>query len=179
MVSPVVADHGRIDVLDNNIRMASVGGVTDLDSNEWDRVSRINLTGAFNAMRHVIPHMATAGSGSVVNISTVAGIRWSGVPHASYYASKAALNHLARTTAAEFTSRGVPSIIPASRPEPGNQLSEHLGESQGDTCTKTPLQIISPTPPLSRHGVLRPSPPLRRRQPLQLARGVRILKRRV
>lgn len=107
VVSSVVADHGRIDVLDNNVGIASVGGVTNLDPDEWDRVFRINVTGAFNAMRHVIPHMVASGSGSIVNISSVAGIRWSGVPYASYYASKAALNHLTRTTAAEFAPRGV------------------------------------------------------------------------
>lgn len=107
VVAGVIGEHGRIDVLDNNVGIASVGGVTDLDPDEWERVFRINLTGAFNTMRHVIPHMVAAGGGSVVNISSVAGIRWSGVPYASYYASKAALNHLTRTTAVEFAPQGV------------------------------------------------------------------------
>lgn len=107
VVQDVVDEHGRIDVLDNNVGIASVGGVTNLDPDEWERVFRVNVTGAFNTMRHVIPHMVDAGGGSVVNISSVAGIRWSGVPYASYYASKAALNHLTRTTAAEFASRHV------------------------------------------------------------------------
>lgn len=107
VVGNVVEGHGRIDVLDNNVGVASVGGVIDLDPDEWDRVFRINVTGAFNAMRHVIPHMVASGSGSIVNISSVAGIRWSGVPYASYYASKAALNHLTRTTAVEFAAKGV------------------------------------------------------------------------
>ena len=107
LVEQIVADHGRIDVLDNNVGIAAVGGVTDLDPAEWDRVFRVNLTGAFHTMRHVIPHMVSSGGGSIVNISSVAGIRWSGVPYAGYYASKAALNHLTRTTAAEFAPRGV------------------------------------------------------------------------
>ncbi len=114
VVGDVVAEHGRIDVLDNNVGIASVGGVTDLDPAEWERVFRINLTGAFNTMRHAIPHMVASGGGSIVNISSVAGIRWSGVPYASYYASKAALNHLTRTTAVEFASRGmrVNAVLP-------------------------------------------------------------------
>lgn len=107
LVKNITTAHGNIDILDNNVGIAVVGGVTDLDPSDWERVLRINLTGAFNTMRHVIPGMVHAGSGSIVNISSVAGIRWSGVPYAAYYASKAALNHLSRTTALEFASRGV------------------------------------------------------------------------
>ncbi|GAA1874582.1 glucose 1-dehydrogenase [Paeniglutamicibacter psychrophenolicus] len=107
VVAEVMGTHGRIDVLDNNVGIASVGGVTDLHPDEWERVFKINLSGAFNTMRVVIPHMSAAGGGSIVNISSVAGIRWSGVPYASYYASKAALNHLSRTTAVEFAPKRV------------------------------------------------------------------------
>ncbi|WP_433955118.1 SDR family NAD(P)-dependent oxidoreductase [Janibacter indicus] len=107
VVAEIIAEHERIDVLDNNVGTAVLGGVTDVDPEDWERVMRINLTGAFNMMREVIPHMVGAGGGSVINISSVAGIRWSGVPYAAYYASKAALNHLTRTTAAEFAPKGV------------------------------------------------------------------------
>jgi len=107
VVGEVIAEYGRIDVLDNNVGIGALGGVTDLDPDEWEHVFRVNLTGAFNTMRHVIPHMVAAGGGTIVNISSVAGIRWGGVPYAAYYASKAALNHLTRTTAVEFASRGV------------------------------------------------------------------------
>lgn len=107
VVATIMGTHGRIDVLDNNVGIASVGGVTDLHPDEWERVFKINVSGAFNTMREVIPHMSAAGGGSIVNISSVAGIRWSGVPYASYYASKAALNHLTRTTAVEFAPKRV------------------------------------------------------------------------
>ncbi|MFJ3891387.1 SDR family NAD(P)-dependent oxidoreductase [Streptomyces sp. H23] len=106
-VDSVIDAHGRIDVLDNNVGIGVVGGVTDLDPADWERVMRVNVTGAFNTMRHVIPHMAEAGGGSIVNISSLAGVRWMGYAAASYYTSKAALNHLTRTTAAEFAARNV------------------------------------------------------------------------
>ena len=54
VVQGVMDEHGRIDVLDNNVGIASVGGVTSLDPDEWDRVFRVNVTGVFNTMRHVI-----------------------------------------------------------------------------------------------------------------------------
>jgi NAD(P)-dependent dehydrogenase (short-subunit alcohol dehydrogenase family) len=106
-VRAIVDRYGRIDVLDNNVGIAAVGGVTDVEPADWERVFKVNLDGAFNTMRHVIPAMVAQGGGSIVNISSVASIRWSGVAYAGYYASKAALNHLSRTTAAEFADRGV------------------------------------------------------------------------
>lgn len=106
-VAQVVEDHGRLDVLDNNVGIALVGGVTDLSEDDWDRVFAVNLKGAYFAMKQAIPQMVAQGGGSIVNISSIAGIRWSGVPYATYYASKAALNHLTRTTAVEFAARRV------------------------------------------------------------------------
>lgn len=106
-VHSVMRDHGRIDVLDNNIGTAALGGVTDVTPEDWRRVFAVNVDSAFLTMRHVLPVMAEQGGGSIVNISSVASIRWSGVAYAAYYASKAALNHLSRTTAAEFAARHV------------------------------------------------------------------------
>ncbi|GAB3076314.1 SDR family NAD(P)-dependent oxidoreductase [Nocardioides zeae] len=106
-VRAVVRDHGRIDVLDNNIGTAALGGVADVTPEDWRRVFAINVDSAFLTMRHVLPVMEAQGGGSVVNISSVASIRWSGVAYAAYYASKAALNHLTRTTAAEYAARHV------------------------------------------------------------------------
>jgi NAD(P)-dependent dehydrogenase (short-subunit alcohol dehydrogenase family) len=107
VVNAVMRDHGRLDVLDNNVGIGVVGGVTDLEEGDWDRVLAVNLKGAYLTMKHAIPKMAEQGGGSIVNISSVTGIRWSGVPYASYYASKAGLNHLTRMTAREWAGRGI------------------------------------------------------------------------
>ena len=79
----------------------------ELDEAMWDRVHAINLKGPFLTMKHVIPHMVAQGGGSIINISSLAGIRWTGVPYSTYYSSKAALNHLSRTTAAEYAAKHV------------------------------------------------------------------------
>src|SRR5437879_1704792 len=107
MVRACVADFGRIDILDNNVGIAEVGGVVELPEDKWDRVIAVNLKSAFLTMKHVIPLMVVQGGGSIINISSVAGIRWTGVPYASYYASKAALLYLTRTTAVEYASKRV------------------------------------------------------------------------
>ncbi|MEO3828588.1 SDR family NAD(P)-dependent oxidoreductase [Actinomadura sp. B10D3] len=131
VVADVLARHGRIDVLDNNVGIAAVGGVTDLDETEWDRVFAINLKGAFFTMKHVIPAMVDQGGGSVVNISSVAGIRWTGVPYATYYASKGALNHLTRTTAAEFADRRVRvnAVLPGLMKTPMVEATANLADA--------------------------------------------------
>jgi len=104
MVAACLNAHGRIDVLDNNVGIAVLGGVVELSEAEWDRVFAVNLKGAFLAMKHVIPVMEAQGGGSIVNISSIAAIRATGLPYASYYASKAALSHLTRTTAVEVAA---------------------------------------------------------------------------
>ena len=75
MVKACIADFGRIDVLDNNVGIAEVGGVVELPEEDWDRVLAVNLKSAFLTMKHVIPLMVVQGGGSIINISSVAGIR--------------------------------------------------------------------------------------------------------
>jgi NAD(P)-dependent dehydrogenase (short-subunit alcohol dehydrogenase family) len=110
-IAAVVSDtreaYGRIDVLDNNVGIAVVGGVVELPEAEWDRVMAINLKSAYLAMKHVIPLMQEQGGGSIVNISSIAGLRYTGVPYATYYASKAALTHLTRTTAVQYALKKI------------------------------------------------------------------------
>ena len=102
MVEACKRAYGRIDILDNNVGIAEVGGVVELSEETWDRVFAINLKSAFLAMKHVIPVMQAQGGGSIVNISSIASIRYTGVPYATYYATKAAMNHLTRTTAVQY-----------------------------------------------------------------------------
>jgi NAD(P)-dependent dehydrogenase (short-subunit alcohol dehydrogenase family) len=107
MVKACIADFGRIDVLDNNVGIAEVGGVVELSEEDWDKVLAVNLKSAFLTMKHVIPLMVVQGGGSIINIASVAALRYTGVPYASYYASKAGLSHLSRTTAVEYAKNKV------------------------------------------------------------------------
>ncbi|SPT58350.1 MULTISPECIES: SDR family NAD(P)-dependent oxidoreductase [Actinomadura] len=107
MVAACVEQWGQIDILDNNVGIAEVGGVVDMQMSNWDRVMDVNVKAALLAMKHTIPHMASRGGGTIVNIASVAGTRWLGVSYAAYYASKAALLHLTRTSAVEYARQGV------------------------------------------------------------------------
>ena len=79
-VENCLAAYGRIDVLHNNVGIASLGGPVELDEAEWDRVCNVNLKSVYLVCKQVLPHMEQAGRGAIVNIASIAGIRWTGVP---------------------------------------------------------------------------------------------------
>jgi NAD(P)-dependent dehydrogenase (short-subunit alcohol dehydrogenase family) len=123
--------YGRIDILDNNVGIAEIGGVVEIAEETWDRVFAVNLKSCFLAMKHVIPLMVAQGGGSIVNISSIASIRYTGVAYSTYYASKAAMNHLTRTTAAEYAAKGVRvnAVLPGLMKTPMVEHSAGLAQS--------------------------------------------------
>jgi NAD(P)-dependent dehydrogenase (short-subunit alcohol dehydrogenase family) len=124
---------GRIDVLNNNVGVVEIGGVVEVTEAQWDRVFAINLKSCFLAMKHVIPVMETQGGGSIVNISSIASLRYTGVAYATYYATKAAMNHLARTTAVEYAPKEirVNAVLPGLMKTPMIEHSAALTERYG------------------------------------------------
>ena len=123
--------YGRIDVLDNNVGIAQLGGVVEVPEAAWDKVFAVNLKSAYLTMKHVIPLMERQGGGSIINISSIASIRYTGVPYATYYATKAALNHLTRTTAVEYAEKRirVNAILPGLMKTPMVEKSAGLAQN--------------------------------------------------
>ncbi len=134
MVAACMDAYGRIDVLDNNVGLAEVGGVVELPEEEWDRVMSINLKSCYLAMKHVIPIMVDQRGGSIVNISSIAAIRYTGVPYATYYASKAAMNHLTRATAVQYAPQKVRvnAILPGLMKTPMVEKAVGLAQQYAD-----------------------------------------------
>ena len=78
----------------------------EMDLGEWDRTIATNLSGAFYTCRAALPHMVDAGGGSIVNITSIAGIRaWP--EDVAYNASKAGVELLTKTVAVEYAEQGV------------------------------------------------------------------------
>ncbi|MYN13314.1 glucose 1-dehydrogenase [Pusillimonas sp. TS35] len=96
------ARFGKVDILNNNVGIVSVGGVVELDESEWDRVYAINLKSCYLAMKQFIPAMREQGGGSIINISSIASLRYTGVSYVTYSTTKAAMNHMTRMTAVEY-----------------------------------------------------------------------------
>jgi len=107
MIRACMDRFGRIDILVNNVGIARVGGPVDLDEAEWDRVMDINLKSVFLTSKHVLPIMEAQGSGAIVNISSIAAMRWTGVPYATYYASKGGMLSLTRGIALQYAKAGI------------------------------------------------------------------------
>jgi NAD(P)-dependent dehydrogenase (short-subunit alcohol dehydrogenase family) len=133
MVAATQEAYGRIDVLDYNVGIAVVGGVVELSEADWDRVHDINLKGCFLTMKHVIPIMLEIGGGSIITISSIAAIRYTGVPYTTYYTTKAALSHLTRTTAAQYAAQKirVNAILPGLMETPMVANAAQLADAYG------------------------------------------------
>lgn len=74
LVARAVSDAGRLDILVNNAGIGLVKQIPDVSEAEWDAVMDTNLKGAFLASKHAIPAMCAAGGGSIVNVSSNAGL---------------------------------------------------------------------------------------------------------
>ena len=114
LVERCIEAFGRIDVLHNNVGIVEVGGPVEMSEASWDRVNDVNLKSMFLTCKHVLPHMERQGRGAIVNIASIAGIRWTGVPYISYAATKAAAIQFTRSVALQYARKGIRanSILP-------------------------------------------------------------------
>lgn len=103
----VAGAHGRIDILHNNVGHATMGGPLELSEADWDRAIDINLKSCFLTTKHVLPHMLARKSGAIVNVSSLAAIRYTGYPYAAYYAAKAAVNNFTMGLALQYARHGI------------------------------------------------------------------------
>lgn len=106
-VETTVDRLGGLDILHNNVGIARMGGPIEMGVDEWNHVLDVNLTGAFLTMKHALPHMLAQGSGAIVNVASVAGLRYIGYNYPSYSATKAGLIGLTQNVALEYAARGI------------------------------------------------------------------------
>ncbi len=98
LVADVVSVHGRIDILHNNVGYATMGGPVELDEAAWQRTFDLNVKSCFLTCKHMLAQK----SGSIVNISSIAAIRYTGYPYIAYYAAKAAVNNFTMGLALQY-----------------------------------------------------------------------------
>src|ERR1700745_3235358 len=133
MVRACADIYGRIDIVDYNVGLAHLAGVVELPEEDWDRIFAVNLKGCYLTMKHVIPIMEEQGGGSIINISSLAGIRYTGVPYSTYYATKAAMIHLTRTTAVQYAPKHirVNTVLPGLMKTPMVEKTAGLAAEYG------------------------------------------------
>ena len=101
----VVGDLGGLSVLVNNAGIATLGSVEDETLDQWRRVMSVNADSVFLGTKHALPYMRESQPGSVVNISSIAGLV-GGHNYAAYNASKAAVWLLTKSVALHCARRG-------------------------------------------------------------------------
>ncbi|MDX6220489.1 MAG: 3-oxoacyl-[acyl-carrier protein] reductase [Frankiales bacterium] len=106
LISSVVAEHGRLDVMVNNAGLGGTAELVDMTDEQWLRVLDVTLNGTFRCTRAALRQMKAQGAGVIVNNSSVIGWR-AQEGQAHYAAAKAGVNALTRTAGVEGAKFGV------------------------------------------------------------------------
>ena len=105
-VRTAVESYGKLDILINNAGILIRASVEDTTEEDWDRIMDINAKGVFLGTKAAIPAMRDAGGGSIINISSVAGLQ--GSPQSAAYSStKGAVRILTKSTAIQYAKENI------------------------------------------------------------------------
>jgi len=103
MAQAAVERYGRLDILVNNVGISGPGSVTEVAEDFWDTVMNVNLKSVMLTSKHVIPRMIETGGGSIINLSSIVGLRaGSGRPSHPYAASKGGIIGLSNSMAVHY-----------------------------------------------------------------------------
>jgi acetoacetyl-CoA reductase/3-oxoacyl-[acyl-carrier protein] reductase len=100
----VIEQHGRLDILVNNAGVTADRPILSMTVDDWHKVLRVNLSGAFYMSKPALEHMIERGSGRIINISSIIG-EIGNIGQANYAASKSGLFGFTKTLAARPRSR--------------------------------------------------------------------------
>ncbi len=143
VVDLAIAKYGRLDILVNNAGILLMKGVEDTSNQEWDNIQNINSKGVFLGSKTVIPAMRRSGGGSIINISSIAGLI--GSKFSAYGASKGLVRTLTKSIAVNHGHEGIrcnsvhPGIIET------DMVSDMIGTQEGKEyqLNRTPLKVIA------------------------------------
>lgn len=142
LIVQVLADFGKLDVLINNAGITKDGLLMRMSEEQWDTVINVNLKSVFNLTKAAIKSMMKAKSGSIINLTSVVGIRGN-AGQANYAASKAGIIGFTKSVALELGSRNIRSNAIA----PGFIETEMTGEINEKALEEWKQQI-----PMKRGG---------------------------
>jgi meso-butanediol dehydrogenase/(S,S)-butanediol dehydrogenase/diacetyl reductase len=156
MIETTISFGGKLDILVNNAAMDSQGGILETSMDHWRTTLEINLTGPFATMKAALPHMIENGGGSIINISSLAGLRC--MPQSvAYCSSKAGLIMLTQQAALEYGSQNIRCNVVCPGATRTDSFEESVEKIAKDMSTdiESLLKRFSSNIPLKR--VSRPS----------------------
>jgi NAD(P)-dependent dehydrogenase (short-subunit alcohol dehydrogenase family) len=127
---------GGVDVLVNNVGGSRAGGVAELSTADWRSQLDVNLTSVFLACKHVVPIMRRNGGGSIVNIASASGLRWTGAAQVGYAAAKAGIIQLSKVTAVQYAPDRirVNTVVPGQLHTPMVEVRLAKQRADGDVA---------------------------------------------
>lgn len=134
------AKFGGIDVLVNNAGIYIISPIAETTLETWNKLMAINVTGVFLGCKHVIPHMTERKGGSIINLSSVAGLQGA-AGHALYGASKGAVRIMTKDLGAELAGLNIrvnsvhPTYVKTAMAEYAEQVSGMSAEELGRKMT--------------------------------------------
>lgn len=153
MVEACLARFGRIDILLNNVGIVEVGGPVELSEQSWDRIMSVNVKSVFLTCKHCLPVMEKQGGGAVVNVSSIASLRFTGYPSCAYNASKGAVNQLTQNVAVQYAARGIRAncVLPGLINTP--MIVEPLKKQYADGDVEKMIEVRDAQCPTGKMGV--------------------------
>ena len=134
MIEKCVQLYGRIDILFNNVGGFGRGSVIEIEEKDWYKSTDLNLKSVIMSCKHAIPHISKSGGGSIINVSSIDGIRAGSHRNVSYSVSKAGVTHLTRIMAVHHGRENIrvnciaPGHIYGSFPNSEKKMSEEQRE---------------------------------------------------
>lgn len=159
MVTHAVERFGRLDCLVNNAgTLASSAGIERIDLADFDAAIALHVRGVLAGMKHAAPVMIRQGSGSIVNMASIAGIQ-AGIGGVAYSTAKAAVLHLTRCAAVELGEHGI--RVNAVSPGPivtgifgkGSGLCADAADERPDAVRSALAEILPQVQPLPWTGM--------------------------
>ncbi|KAM0747691.1 NAD(P)-binding protein [Meredithblackwellia eburnea MCA 4105] len=137
-VKACVDKHGRIDILVNNVGKGNRGDPASMDEATWLFNMDLNINSVYRLCHCVLPIMEKQGSGSIVNTSSIAGLRYIGKPQTAYNTSKAAVIHFTSTLAVVYAPKGIRinCVVPGlmNTPVVRNSAKQNMGGDYEKYC---------------------------------------------
>ena len=105
-VAAAVGEFGKLNVLVNNAGISNSNSLEKFELADWQKILDVNLTGTFLGMQAAVRPMKDAGGGSIINVSSVEGMRGSPTSH-GYVATKWAIRGITKSAAVELARKGI------------------------------------------------------------------------
>jgi NAD(P)-dependent dehydrogenase (short-subunit alcohol dehydrogenase family) len=151
IVQRTVEQLGRLDILVNNAAASSVEALLDVTEKEWDKIFAVNVKALFFLLQAAAHHMKDFGGGRIINVSSP-GTRMTLSNYTSYATSKAAVDYITRTAAANLGVHGITvnAVAPGRMDTPMQRVTEESNAAAAGVDLKTWVQSRTVDIPLRR-----------------------------